>query len=213
DLWLGAAAGAVGAVGLAAFYRGLAVGSMSLIAPVAALGAVIPVAVGVAGGDRLGPATAVGLPLALGGAVLVGRARGPATRRGLGLAVVAAVGFGLFFTFLAPAADHDVLWASAMARVASVPTVVAAALLGGAGLALRLTVTGRRRTKAFSSAAGAPEASPRASRSSTASSRGPSSPATGTSASRMRAAWPGSSTLSDSSSSGGRSAMWRLSHT
>jgi len=136
DLGLGAAAGAVGAAGLAAFYRALAVGSMSLVAPVAALGAVIPVAVGVAGGDRLGPATAIGLPLALAGAVLVGRARGPATRRGLRLAVVAALGFGLFFTLLAPAADHDVLWASAMARVASVPTVVIAALVTGAGLAL-----------------------------------------------------------------------------
>jgi uncharacterized membrane protein len=136
ELGLGAAAGAVGAVGLAAFYRALAVGSMSLVAPIAALGAVIPVAIGLAGGDRLGPATAVGLPLAIGGAALMGRARGPASRRGLGLAVVAAVGFGLFFALLAPAAEHDVVWAATMARVASVPTVVAAAAVSGAGLAL-----------------------------------------------------------------------------
>jgi uncharacterized membrane protein len=42
----------LGSVGLAAFYRGLAVGSMSVVAPIAATGAAVPVAFGLASGAR-----------------------------------------------------------------------------------------------------------------------------------------------------------------
>src|SRR4051812_28415607 len=50
----GIAGGFVGAGALAAFYRGLSIGTMSIVAPVTAVGAVVPVAVGVAGGERPG---------------------------------------------------------------------------------------------------------------------------------------------------------------
>jgi drug/metabolite transporter (DMT)-like permease len=128
DMLFGAAAGAVGAVGLLAFYRGLAVGTMSLVAPIAALGVVVPVAVGVAGGDRPSAVVVVGVVVGVGGATLASRAPGPASTRGLGLALIAAAGFGGFFALLAPAADHDVLWAVIAARFASVPLVLVAAL-------------------------------------------------------------------------------------
>jgi drug/metabolite transporter (DMT)-like permease len=128
DMLFGAAAGAVGAVGLLAFYRGLAVGTMSLVAPIAALGVVVPVAVGVAGGDRPSAVVVVGVVVGVGGATLASRAPGPASTRGLGLALLAAAGFGGFFALLAPAADHDVLWAVIAARFASVPLVLVAAL-------------------------------------------------------------------------------------
>src|SRR4029453_17999320 len=52
DMALGAAAGAAGAIGLAAFYRALSVGAMSLVAPIAALGVVTPVFAGIVGGER-----------------------------------------------------------------------------------------------------------------------------------------------------------------
>ena len=45
-----AGAGAAGVLGLAALYRGLAVGAMAVVAPIAALGAALPVGVGIATG-------------------------------------------------------------------------------------------------------------------------------------------------------------------
>ena len=49
-----AAAGAGGCVGLAALYRGMAVGAMGIVAPISALAAAIPFTVGVASGERPG---------------------------------------------------------------------------------------------------------------------------------------------------------------
>jgi drug/metabolite transporter (DMT)-like permease len=109
---------------------------MGLVAPVAALGVIVPVAVGVASGDRPSAVAVVGVVLGVGGATLASRAPGPASTRGLGLALVAAAGFGGFFALLAPAADHDVLWAVIAARIASVPLVLVVALLIRARLAV-----------------------------------------------------------------------------
>jgi drug/metabolite transporter (DMT)-like permease len=131
---LGLAAGASGAVGLAAFYRGLAIGTMGLVAPVSALGALVPLVVDLAAGRSPGPLALTGMAVALAGAALAASAPGRATRRGLGLAVVAALGFGGFFVLLAEAADQSVLWALTSARTASVPLAVVAALAVGAGL-------------------------------------------------------------------------------
>ena len=46
DLWPAAAGGIAGIIALAAFYRGLAIGTMSIVAPIAATGAAVPVLVG-----------------------------------------------------------------------------------------------------------------------------------------------------------------------
>ena len=108
---LGLAAGVSGVVGLAAFYRALAVGTMSLVAPISALGALLPLAIDLAAGRSPGPVALVGMVVALLGAALASIAPGPASRRGLGLAVVAAVGFGGFFVLLAESADDaGALW-------------------------------------------------------------------------------------------------------
>jgi drug/metabolite transporter (DMT)-like permease len=92
------AAGVTWALGMAAFYTALAVGTMGVVAPIAATGAALPVLVGLATGDR--PAL-----LALGGAAValvgVAAAAGPdatgptGQRRAVLLAVVAAVLFGV----------------------------------------------------------------------------------------------------------------------
>ena len=42
-------------VGLAAFYRALAMGTMSIVAPIAATGVCIPVIVGIADGEHPAP--------------------------------------------------------------------------------------------------------------------------------------------------------------
>jgi len=71
-LW-GAAAGVVGSLALALFYAALAAGTMSIVAPLSALGALVPVAVALFGGERLPALTWAGMALALAGAVLASR--------------------------------------------------------------------------------------------------------------------------------------------
>ena len=135
---LGATAGLAGVVGLMAFYRALSLGSMSVIAPISALGAIVPVVVDLAAGDAPAAVVLAGMLVALAGAALVARAPGPASRAGIGLAVVAALGFGGFFSLLAEAADGEsALWSLITARGASVPVAVVVSLGVGASLALR----------------------------------------------------------------------------
>ena len=128
----GVAWGLAGGVGsglaLALFYRGLAEGTMSVVAPVSACGAVVPVAAALLTGDRPDPLAGVGVLAAVTGVVLVSRTRpptrgetpahggtagdtaGPATPgrpgrptrpgRVLAMALGSAVGFGLFYVFV-----------------------------------------------------------------------------------------------------------------
>jgi drug/metabolite transporter (DMT)-like permease len=90
-------AGCAGAVALAAFYAALSTGTMGVVAPIAALGAAVPVILGVLAGDQPSALAWVGMGVAVAGAML---ASGPELRAGLharpvALAAVAAVGFGL----------------------------------------------------------------------------------------------------------------------
>lgn len=133
-LALGALSGVAGLIGLTAFYRGLAVGAMSVVAPISATAAVIPVVVGVATGERPSSLQAAGLALAVVGVVLASREkpeegpRGAPLAAGAGLALLAAAGFGLFFILMDAASDGDVFWAIFMNRLTSVSLLAAAAL-------------------------------------------------------------------------------------
>lgn len=134
QLALGALAGLSGVVGLVAFYRGMAIGSISIIAPVSALGALVPLAVDVARGLAPGPLAMAGMLVALAGACLAARAPGPASRRGVGLALVAALGFGGFFALLGEAAADSALWGLASARLGSAPIALVAVAVIGVGV-------------------------------------------------------------------------------
>src|SRR2546427_7664333 len=70
-----------GTLGLYAYYRGVAVGAMSVVAPIAGISAVIPVAVGIASGDRPSLWQVVGMVCALAGVFLASRERGRGTSR------------------------------------------------------------------------------------------------------------------------------------
>ena len=129
------ASGVVGVAGLAAFYRGLSVGAMSVVAPISATAAAIPVTVGLATGDRPTALQGAGMAVALLGVVLAAREevdRGAGDTRlaaGVGLAVMAAVGFGLFFVTIDVASEHDPLWATCVNRFTTVPILIVAILL------------------------------------------------------------------------------------
>ena len=124
DLGLGLLAGVAGGFGVWVFYRALAVGAMSLVAPISALGAGIPLVVGLAQGERPGAVALIGACVAIVGAVLASRAPGHASREGLGLAVLAAVAFGTFFVLIEPAAETSVLWAGLATRASSLPILL-----------------------------------------------------------------------------------------
>ncbi len=135
ELWPAAAGGIAGAAALAAFYRGLAIGTMSIVAPISATAAAVPVAVGVATGERPGALQAVGIALAVSGVVLASREEGSGAaaaavaRRSVLLALVAALGFGTFFVGMDAAAEEDVFWALLAARGASFTMLCAAAAI------------------------------------------------------------------------------------
>jgi len=76
DLWLPAVGGSLGAVGLVLFYSGLAIGTMSIVAPIAACGAVVPVMYSIAAGQVPRPLVMAGLVSALAGVVLASVASG-----------------------------------------------------------------------------------------------------------------------------------------
>ena len=101
---LGFAAGVGGGAGLAAFYRALAVGTMSIVSPVVACGAIVPFTISLATGERPSTLALAGAVVALAGAVLasVEESRAPARERAQAvlLAAVAAVCLGLFTYFL-----------------------------------------------------------------------------------------------------------------
>ena len=130
-----AAAGLAGVCGLSAFYRGLAVGKMSIVAPISAMAVVVPVVVGLATGDRPGAVQAVGAAAGLAGIALASRESAERAERdnrvaaGVGLALLSALGIGLFFVFMDVAADYDPLWASLVNRVTSLSLVLLAALV------------------------------------------------------------------------------------
>jgi drug/metabolite transporter (DMT)-like permease len=134
--WALLAAGC-GVVGLSAFYTALATGTMGVVAPIAALGVVVPVVVGLAQGDRPSALQQAGVALAVMGVVL---ASGPelgsgAGRRPLLLAALAAAGFGAVIVFVARGARSDTVMTLLVMRAASVAVLLLGAVVGG--LALR----------------------------------------------------------------------------
>src|SRR5829696_7542727 len=106
-------AGLGGIVGLAALYRGMAVGAIAIVAPISAAAAVVPLAVGLARGERPAALQLAGVGVVLVGVALTSHELGPGGRQlaaGAGLAVVAALGFGLYYVLIAEAADESALW-------------------------------------------------------------------------------------------------------
>ena len=142
-LGFGALSAVVGSIGLAAFYRGLAVGSMSVVAPIAATGAAVPVAFGLAGGERPTALQIAGAVLAIVGVVLAAREHGPGEpadggtpkrsgaqlARGAPLALLAAVGLGSFLVAIDAASEGDAGWAVLSNRVVSLALIALAALV------------------------------------------------------------------------------------
>lgn len=122
---LAAAAGICGLIGLACFYHALAIGTMSIVAPISATGAAIPVIWGIAHGERLSALAACAIVVVIAGVMLASREQTDqqdATEShtlSIVLALAAAAGFGAVFTLIAETADASVYWPSAILKGAT----------------------------------------------------------------------------------------------
>jgi drug/metabolite transporter (DMT)-like permease len=118
-----------GTLGLFAYYRGIAVGAISIVAPIAGISAIVPVIVGIVSGDRPSAWQLLGIACALIGVFLAAREPNRVGARfaaGVGLALLAAVGFGGYFPFMHAAGNADFWWASLVFRMVSTSVIVVA---------------------------------------------------------------------------------------
>jgi drug/metabolite transporter (DMT)-like permease len=127
-----------GTLGLYAYYRGMAVGAMSIVAPIAGISAAIPVIFGIATGDRPSLWQWLGIAGALGGVFLASREPGSGGRvaAGVGLALLAAIGFGGYFPPMHEAGNADFWWASLFFRMTSASVILAAVAIRRPSLAV-----------------------------------------------------------------------------
>jgi drug/metabolite transporter (DMT)-like permease len=116
-VWCGIA-GVLGAIGITALYRGLAVGRMGIVAPVTGvLAAVIPVTAGIILEGLPAPLVVVGIVIAIAAVVLVSRVEDEGGgRAGLTEALVGGVAIGLFGVALAQISDGHVFGALTLIR-------------------------------------------------------------------------------------------------
>jgi drug/metabolite transporter (DMT)-like permease len=131
DAAIAAGAGVTVVVALGAFYRAMALGSVTVVATIGALGVLVPVAAGLVQGDRPGALQAVGAAVGIAGVVLVAREPDPewraASRVAIGLAALAALGFGTFFLGLDLSSRPRPAWTIVAARTGGVATLLIAA--------------------------------------------------------------------------------------
>ena len=119
-----------GTLGLYAYYRGVAVGAISVVAPIAGASAIIPVLYGIATGDHPSGVQLAGIALAIVGVVLAAQEHQEGGRgslaAGAGLAILAAIGFGFYFPPMHAAGSADPWWASLLFRFTAFLIVLAA---------------------------------------------------------------------------------------
>lgn len=142
DLLIGAVAGVAGVVALAAFYKALAIGTMSIVAPTTATGAAIPVLWGVVGrGDKLTVLAVTGILVAITGVILASREQDVAHTTGVDaathrqsilLAIVAAIGFGTIFALIAEAGEESIFWPAATLKLTTFAIVLVVIAASGA---------------------------------------------------------------------------------
>lgn len=135
EVWPVLAGGASGVIGIACLYRGLAIGTMSIVAPISGTSAALPVIVGIASGERPSGLQLAGIVVATVGVVLASlerhddpiRARTARLAVLLGLAAAAGIGGG--FVGLDAAGDASVWWALMVARTTGFVLIAGAALV------------------------------------------------------------------------------------
>ena len=126
-------AGVAALAGLGAFYAAMAMGTVSVVAPIASLGVIVPVTFGLAQGEEPGAVQLAGLLVAIAGVVILSYEEHPehsgVARRSIVLAILAGLGFGVFFTGIDAASPDRPGWAIFAVRVGGVSAVALALLI------------------------------------------------------------------------------------
>jgi drug/metabolite transporter (DMT)-like permease len=134
-------AGVATTIGIVAFYRARAIGTMSVVAPIIAGNVLVPVTYGLATGERPGVHAYAGMVVTVAGIVLVAWAkRGTsrhADRRAVLLAVLAAVCWGFMLTALGVSGKATPYWAVFDVRITSVCVVLVFLLVTRRGVKFR----------------------------------------------------------------------------
>jgi drug/metabolite transporter (DMT)-like permease len=133
---------------------------MSIVAPISACGAIVPVAAALLTGNQPGALAALGVAAAIVGIILVSRPTptpapatpGASASRGrsgrvVAMALGAALGFGLFYVFVdagTTGSRSAPLWVIAGARTSSLAILTTLALVSGRGRPSALRWPGRR---------------------------------------------------------------------
>ncbi len=142
DVTFGVLAGLTGSIGVGLLYRGLAMGPMSVVAPITAVCAVvIPLIAGLMFGEQLTPAAALGVALAIVAVVLLGQdapANAPShepprsaahVAQAVRIALASGVAIGGFFVCLGRTQAPAGLWPLAVSRSVSVTLFLTLALM------------------------------------------------------------------------------------
>jgi uncharacterized membrane protein len=157
----GLASGLAGGAGTLVLYRGLARGQMSVVGPLSAVGAaVVPVAAGVALGERPSILAVAGVLVSLPAIVLVAASGSVRGKLGAGLldGLVAGLAFGILFVGLAQAGRDAGLWPVACEQTGALLLTLAVAVksreplripLRAAGLPVLSGATGMAATLAY----------------------------------------------------------------
>jgi drug/metabolite transporter (DMT)-like permease len=127
-------AGLAGASAVVLFYQALAIGTMGIVAPIAALGVIVPVVIGLFSGVVPSPLCLVGIVVAIGGVVVTARPADTAVRTqrhalSVLLASGAAAGFGLLQYAISGGAEYSTVMTMVIMRCTSVPLLALGAVL------------------------------------------------------------------------------------
>ena len=132
DQWLLAgAAGIIGAIGMIALYRALAIGQMGVAAPVSAVVAAgVPVIVGSFIEGPPSTAQLIGFGLAFVAVWFISRTGSSAIQwRDLGLPIIAGLGFGTFYVLIGTVGQTAVWWPLVGARLGSLTALFLVTLI------------------------------------------------------------------------------------
>ena len=125
ELWAAVGAGLTAAAGIAMGYEALRIGVMGIVGPIISLSVAVPVAVGLARGERPSAYQLVGIVMALAGVFLAvrqksaGRRHKATSRLSIVLALCTAAIVGVNMLCYASAAQHDPYWGIFIARAIS----------------------------------------------------------------------------------------------
>ena len=120
-LWWAVGGGIAGIIAMFLLYKALAIGPMSVIAPISSLGAILPLSFGLTTGDELTILQTIGIPTAIAGTLLAVREKGEkkkkATRsKGVWMALASAVAVGCFLIIMDHASAVDPYWSALIMR-------------------------------------------------------------------------------------------------